>query len=134
MKHQWMYISALVFALVIAVFSVVNVDPVPVDYVFGEAMFPMITVILGSALLGAIVSGLFALIRSFRQGRQIKALKRELAAANAQLEAAQALPSEAEGFDAVPMTAPDTAPEAGAETDAPVGATTSPGGAGDDTK
>ncbi|MCI3927652.1 LapA family protein [Paenibacillus sp. TRM 82003] len=96
MKQQWMYISALVFALIIAIFSVVNVAPVPVDYVFGTAMFPLIMVILGSALAGAIVSGLFAVIRMVRLNRQIRMLKRELEAAKTELseqqEAAKAAP------------------------------------------
>jgi lipopolysaccharide assembly protein A len=81
MKSQWTFIFALVFALVIAVFSVVNVEPVPVDYVFGTAQFPLIVVILGSALAGGLAVGLFGTLRFMRMRRQIRALTKEKEAA-----------------------------------------------------
>jgi len=77
MKQQWSLIFALSFALVIAVFSVVNVEPVPVDYVFGVAQFPLILVIIGSALAGGLIVGLFGTIRIVRLNRQIRLLQRE---------------------------------------------------------
>jgi putative membrane protein len=80
-KQQWTLIFALFFALVIAVFSVINVESVPVDYVFGTTQFPLIMVILGSALAGGFVVGLFGTIRMVRQNRQIRLLQRELQAA-----------------------------------------------------
>lgn len=83
MKQQWTLIFALVFALIIAVFSVVNVESVPVDYVFGTAQFPLIMVILGSALAGGLTAALFGTIRIVRQSRQIRALQKELQALKA---------------------------------------------------
>jgi putative membrane protein len=80
MKQQWTLVFALLFALVIAIFSVINVEPVPVDYVFGTAQFPLIMVILGSALAGGFVSGLFGTIRMFRQNLRIRSLEKELQA------------------------------------------------------
>jgi uncharacterized integral membrane protein len=50
MKFQWSLLIGLIFAVIIAVFAVVNVDTVPVNYVFGNAEWPLILVILGSAL------------------------------------------------------------------------------------
>jgi len=91
MKQQWTLIFALLFALVIAVFSVVNVSPVPVDYVFGTAELPLILVILGSALAGGLAVGLFGTIRMVRQNRRIRALERELQALK---KAASAAPAE----------------------------------------
>lgn len=78
MRLQWILVFALIFALIIAVFSVVNVAPVPVDYVFGTAQFPLIVVILGSALAGGFVSGLVGTIRMVRQNKRIRLLEREL--------------------------------------------------------
>ncbi|TLS51218.1 DUF1049 domain-containing protein [Paenibacillus antri] len=77
MKQQWTLIFGLLFALVIAVFSVVNVESVPVDYVFGSAFLPLILVILGSALAGGFVVGLFGTIRIVRLNRRIRSLERE---------------------------------------------------------
>lgn len=78
MKSQWMLVIGLLFAIIIAVFAVFNVDKVPVDYVFGEAHWPLVLVILGSALLGALASGLFAVFRSVRTKREVKVLKRQI--------------------------------------------------------
>jgi len=114
MKQQWTLICALLFALIIAIFSVINVEPVPVDYVFGTAQFPLIMVILGSALLGGFVVGLIGTIRMVRQNRRIRALERELQAAK---EAAH--PPATAGV-AAPAAAPSSEP--------------APSAAGEDTK
>ncbi|MDW0109611.1 LapA family protein [Sporosarcina aquimarina] len=76
MKSQWMLLFGLLFAIIIAVFAVFNVDKVPVNYVFGEAYWPLVLVILGSALLGALASGLFAVFRSVRTRREVKDLQK----------------------------------------------------------
>lgn len=39
MKMQWTFVVGLLFALIIAIFATVNVERVPVDYVFGEAYY-----------------------------------------------------------------------------------------------
>ncbi|HSJ36952.1 MAG TPA: lipopolysaccharide assembly protein LapA domain-containing protein [Planococcus sp. (in: firmicutes)] len=79
MKTQWLLLVGLVFAIIIAVFSVVNVDPVPVNYVFGEAEFPLILVILAAALLGALMSGVVALARGYTLQHKVKGLQKEMA-------------------------------------------------------
>ncbi|WP_432355748.1 LapA family protein [Sporosarcina sp. A2] len=76
MKSQWMLLFGLLFAIIIAIFAVFNVAKVPVDYVFGEAHWPLVLVILGSALLGALASGLFTIFRSVKTTREVKHLQR----------------------------------------------------------
>ncbi|MHA6259296.1 LapA family protein [Sporosarcina sp. CAU 1771] len=78
MKLQWELVVGLLFAIVIAVFAVVNVDPVPVNYVFGEAEWPLVLVILCSALLGAAISTFIAMFKAVVTGRRIKELQREI--------------------------------------------------------
>jgi uncharacterized integral membrane protein len=78
MKFQWSLLIGLIFAIIIAVFAVVNVDSVPVNYVFGSAEWPLILVILGSALLGALLSGSVAIFRSFVLQRKVKQLEKEM--------------------------------------------------------
>ena len=56
MKKQWNLIVVLLLVLIIAVFSVINVEPVTVNYLFGKAEWPLILVIIGSVLLGSIIS------------------------------------------------------------------------------
>lgn len=78
MKFQWSLLIGLIFAVIIAVFAVVNVETVPVNYVFGNAEWPLILVILGSALLGALLSGSVAIFRSFVLQRKVKQLEKEV--------------------------------------------------------
>lgn len=79
MKLQWLILIGLIFAVIIAAFAVVNVDEVPVNYVFGEAEWPLILVILASALLGFLLSGVLAIIRNYQMQRKVKALQKEMA-------------------------------------------------------
>ena len=79
MKYQWLVLLGLIFAVIIAVFAVVNVDNVPVNYVFGEAQWPLILVILASALLGFLLSGIVGIIRTYTLQRKVKALQKEMA-------------------------------------------------------
>lgn len=79
MKFQWSLLIGLVFAVIVAIFAVVNVDSVPVNYVFGSAEWPLILIILGSALLGALISGSVAIFRSFVLQRRVKQLEKEVA-------------------------------------------------------
>ena len=59
-------------------FSIVNVDAVPVNYVFGVAEYSLVLVILGAALLGAAISGVVAMFRTVILNRRIKELMREV--------------------------------------------------------
>lgn len=79
MKFQWSLLIGLIFAVIVAIFAVVNVDSVPVNYVFGSAEWPLILIILGSALLGALISGSVAIFRSFVLQRRVKQLEKEVA-------------------------------------------------------
>lgn len=80
MKMQWMLLFGLLFAICIAVFAIVNVKQVPVDYVFGEAQWPLILIILGSALIGAVISACFAGIRMFGQQRKFSLVDKQVKA------------------------------------------------------
>lgn len=80
MKLQWSILLSLLFALLIAVFAVVNVDSVPVNYIVGQAEMPLILVILSSALFGGLAVGIFGMVRQFRLSRKIRQLEKSLAA------------------------------------------------------
>lgn len=81
MKIQWTLVIGLIFAIIIAIFATVNVDKVPVDYVFGEAYWPLILVILGSMLVGFIISFCFSAFRMLSSQNQTKAVRKELESA-----------------------------------------------------
>jgi len=78
MKIQWSLILALVFALITAVFAVINVDPVQVNLLFGSVSLPLILLILGSTLLGGIIVGAFGIYRGYRLQREVKGLHAKL--------------------------------------------------------
>ncbi len=75
LKEQWRLILGLIIVIIIAVFAIVNVEEVPVSFVIGEARWPLILVILGSALLGVIISTCFAGMKILRMQRHIKELE-----------------------------------------------------------
>ncbi|WP_051387284.1 lipopolysaccharide assembly LapA domain-containing protein [Peribacillus psychrosaccharolyticus] len=65
MKMQWMFLLGIVFAILVSIFAVINVDPVSVNYMFGETDFPLILVILGSVLMGGIIVGSIGSVKYF---------------------------------------------------------------------
>jgi len=79
MKGPGMLISALIFALLIAIFAVINIDSVQVNFLFTKATLPLILVILGSTLLGGLTVGLLGMIRQIRLQRTVKSLEKQLA-------------------------------------------------------
>ncbi|MBT2682133.1 lipopolysaccharide assembly protein LapA domain-containing protein [Bacillus sp. ISL-37] len=94
MKFQWTLLLGLAFALIVAVFAVINVDPVTVNYLFGESKWPLILVILGSVLMGGIIVGSVGLFRMFVLQREVKILKKKNNSLEAQLAQKETLPEE----------------------------------------
>ncbi|MCM3654624.1 lipopolysaccharide assembly LapA domain-containing protein [Metabacillus litoralis] len=78
MKRQWNLLLALFVVLIIAVFSVINVDPVTVNYLFGKAEWPLILVIIGSVLLGALLVGLIGMMKIYQLQRALKKAEGEI--------------------------------------------------------
>ncbi|MNO33905.1 hypothetical protein D3C76_239290 [compost metagenome] len=78
MRIQWSLILALIFALITAVFAVINVDPVQVNLLFGSVSLPLILLILGCTLLGGIIVGSFGIYRGYRLQKEVKSLKAKL--------------------------------------------------------
>ncbi|OLS38534.1 lipopolysaccharide assembly LapA domain-containing protein [Bacillus sp. MRMR6] len=78
MRFQWNFLLGLFFSLIVAIFAVVNVESVSVNYLIGYANIPLILIILGSALVGGLVVGLFGVLRQYRLQRMVKTLEKEL--------------------------------------------------------
>ncbi|MFB1051634.1 lipopolysaccharide assembly LapA domain-containing protein [Paraliobacillus sp. JSM ZJ581] len=77
MRGQTYIISALVFALIVAIFAVINGEAVTVNYLFGTGQVPLILVILISALMGGLITGGFGLFRLVKSQRKIRVLQKE---------------------------------------------------------
>jgi len=80
MKSQWLIILGLLFALLIALFAVSNVEAVEVDYLVGSTSTPLILVIVGSTLIGGLVVGLIGMFRFITLQRKVKQLEKQLEA------------------------------------------------------
>jgi putative membrane protein len=74
MPIQWSLFLSLVFALIVAIFSLSNVEEVPVNFLFMDARIPLILLILSSALAGAMIVGLYGIFRQYKLQREIKRL------------------------------------------------------------
>lgn len=66
---------AILFALLVAIFAVMNVEAVTVNYLFGSAEWPLIILILGSVLMGGIITGSVGFIRIYALQKQVKKLQ-----------------------------------------------------------
>ncbi|SDM99552.1 LapA family protein [Sediminibacillus halophilus] len=77
MKGQSYIILALIFALIVAIFAVINVEPVEVDYLFGTGNAPLILVILISVLMGGLITAAVGSVKVLRLQREVRSLKKE---------------------------------------------------------
>ncbi|MFD1065363.1 LapA family protein [Oceanobacillus locisalsi] len=77
MNGQVYVILAIIFVIIIAVFAVINVDPVAVDYLFWTADSPLILVILFSVLMGGLITAAVGAIRLYRAHHEAKKLRSE---------------------------------------------------------
>lgn len=77
MKFQWALLFGFLFALIVAVFAVINVDNVTVNYLFGESQWPLILVIISSVMMGGLIVGSVGIVRMYALQRQVKLLKKE---------------------------------------------------------
>ncbi len=75
---QFGVILALIFSLIIAIFAIANNQPIEVNYLYGKAEVSAIVVILGAAILGALVIFLLSVIRQIRFSFQIRNLRSEV--------------------------------------------------------
>ncbi|SDB96629.1 Uncharacterized integral membrane protein [Pelagirhabdus alkalitolerans] len=96
MKGQVYIISALTFALIIAIFAVINVDAVEVNYLFTQSESPLILVILVSALLGGLITGGFGIYHLIGIRKKVRRLEEE----NLNLRMNQSLEESTEEEDA----------------------------------
>ncbi|MGY3778236.1 LapA family protein [Isobaculum melis] len=82
MKNQWRLILGLILVLMVVIFAVLNVSAVPVNFGFIEAEWPLILVILGSLILGALTAVLISTGTNFQIKKELKSMKEALGQAD----------------------------------------------------
>ncbi|WP_100489709.1 LapA family protein [Sporolactobacillus pectinivorans] len=100
MKKQWNLLMVLIFALVIVLLSIANVNEVPFNFLVGSANLPLILVIVISLMAGVILVGSFTYLKIYRQRRQISRLEREIRRMAAQLHPGDGSEAHVEGAPA----------------------------------
>lgn len=81
MKMQWSLIAGLLFALLTAIFAVINVNPVEVNLMYRVVNIPLIVLILGCTFIGGIIVGSYGIFRQYKLQREVKRLTKQLAQA-----------------------------------------------------
>ncbi len=80
-------ILALLFSLLIAIIALANNDPVSVNYLLGRSEIPLILLILGSAISGAVAMGLFSIFRGIRTALKFREERRRYEEVSARAKA-----------------------------------------------
>lgn len=83
MKNQWRLVSALVIALVVIIFAILNVEPVRINFGVTAVHWPLILVIVITLILGVVTAVLMAMVN---ESKERSAHAEELAAAQAKIE------------------------------------------------
>lgn len=76
--NQFGVILALLFSMIIALFAIANNQPIVVNYLYGRAEISAVIVILGAAILGALVIFLLNIFRQVRTGLMMRNLRQEI--------------------------------------------------------
>jgi len=85
---QGFLIVGIVFALLIAIFSIQNAVPVSLSFFSWQFDTSLVVVILGAVAVGALIMGIFSSVKQFRMKRKLNKLQRnnkELEKANKDL-------------------------------------------------
>lgn len=86
MKNQWRVYAGFLLILVVVVFAILNNKAVPVNFLFATIKAPLILVIIGSAIIGALIVSLVSTGTLWHQKKTIKTLQKDLDAHQQQFD------------------------------------------------
>lgn len=75
MKNQWRMILALLIALVVVVFALLNTQKVELNFLFGKFSLPLVLILVVSLLLGALIAVLLSTMTIVGLKRELKKKK-----------------------------------------------------------
>lgn len=112
---RWKVLGLVVFAVVVAVFTLINTTTVTVDFLFAKAQVSLVLVILLSLLLGMILMAILWSLRAWQLRGQRNDLRRKLTELERALETAEA--QHAALADATVAEEASNKPDNGAQSD-----------------
>ena len=86
MIMQTRVIILLIFSLLVAIFAVMNIQPVSIDFFLGKTEVPLIFVLIVSILTGALFMFILSSMKQLQLTRKIKSLDKENAQLKQELE------------------------------------------------
>lgn len=75
---QFGVLLALVFSLIIAVLAIANNQPVVINYLYGSTEVSAVVIILGAAVLGALVIFILSIFGHVKKSLQLRNMRNEL--------------------------------------------------------
>lgn len=69
---SWKFVVSLLVALIVAVFAILNSEPVAINFLFKKAVISQALVILISVIVGALIVALLGSISRFKQASALK--------------------------------------------------------------
>lgn len=86
MKNQSKIIIGFILVFIVAIFSVINTDKVAVNFGFTKVQSPLIFIILGSTVIGALIVFITWFSSFWKQRKEIKEMKATIATYENELE------------------------------------------------
>lgn len=86
MKNQSKIIVGFILVFIVAIFSVINTDKVAVNFGFATIQSPLIFIILGSTVLGALIVFVTWFSSFWKQRKEIKEMKATIATYENEIE------------------------------------------------
>lgn len=77
MKSQWMIVLGIGLTMLAALIAVFNVEPVTLNYIFGEVAVSLILIVLASILLGGLLVAIFGFSKPYRLKKEKRAVEHE---------------------------------------------------------
>lgn len=90
MKKKLSVIGVIILVLAVAVFSILNMQNVKVNFFGAKVNMPLVLLILCSVVVGILITMLFSSISSFKNKRQIKNLNNQVEDLKKQVETTSA--------------------------------------------
>lgn len=75
---QWRVIISLLLALLVVIFAVLNIESVPISFGFAKVSLPLVIIIIGSLVIGALITFLVSSVNHFSQYREHKKLQQKV--------------------------------------------------------